>query len=198
MKTGKGKKQSICICLVAILLILSVLPSAYAYALTGSEINPIRPIEFVPYSGFSSTFVTHMRNSVTQWNNAAGSTLMRISSSEQHDETFGYPNNDKRNYIYFIDVGADYLGQCSCWTTSTVITQVDININAYYTWSNGKQVDAYDFYSIFLHETGHAAGLGDLYDDADSSAVMYGYSSTNATKRTLTSDDKQGIKQIYG
>lgn len=41
-------------------------------------------------------------------------------------------------------------------------------------------------------------GLKDLYNSSDSSAVMYGYSYKNTTKRNLTIDDINGINAIYG
>jgi len=50
-----------------------------------------------------------------------------------------------------------------------------------------------DFFTVMLHELGHALGLG---HSSDSSAVM------NATymgaRRTLSADDVQGIQAIYG
>lgn len=64
-------------------------------------------------------------------------------------------------------------------------------------FANSAQVGCYDLYSIFLHETGHAVGLADLYGSSDTSKVMYGYVSRNATKRNLTADDKAGIASIY-
>lgn len=121
-----------------------------------------------------------------------------VISSSTHSST-GYSNDDGNNYVYKEDAGTDYVAQCWYqWNLFGTLTESDININSYYSWANSAQSGCYDLYSVFLHETGHAAGLADLYDSGDSAAVMYGYSSTNTTKRVLTSDDEAGIEDIYG
>jgi len=41
--------------------------------------------------------------------------------------------------------------------------------------------------------------LNDLYGGSDSEKTMYGYANTGETKkRSLETDDKNGIKYIYG
>ena len=50
-----------------------------------------------------------------------------------------------------------------------------------------------DFFSIMLHELGHALGLG---HSSVTSAVMF--PSYSGAKRTLDSDDIAGIRAIYG
>lgn len=100
---------------------------------------------------------------------------------------------------YRIDVGQDYVAQCYYWWGILGnLQQSDVNINVYYSFANSAQPKCYDLYSVFLHETGHAMGLKDLYSDSDKPAVMYGYSYVNTTKRNLTTDDKNGITAIYG
>lgn len=52
-----------------------------------------------------------------------------------------------------------------------------------------------DFYTVVLHELGHALGLGHSNDPA---SVMALYSVRGGAQRTLTSDDIAGIQAIYG
>jgi hypothetical protein len=174
------------------LMELSIL--ALAYETLSHKISASKT--FVPSSDFGSTSVTHMSNAVGKWNTAIGSTKMQISSTTHN--TTGYYKDDGKNYVYKEDAGTDYVGECRYWWNSSGnLTQADININPYYSWANSAQPNCYDLYSIFLHETGHAAGLADLYASSDSAAVMYGYASVNSTKRSLAQDDKDGIAAIY-
>lgn len=183
--------------LVTLIAISSMAMPVLAYETLSHTVQST--FTYVPYSGFTDLSIEHMGEAVEKWNTAAGSTLLTISSST-HSSTSGYPSKDGKNYVYRIDVGDDYVAQCSYWWNSLTgkLIQSDININVYYSFANSAQAGCYDLYSVFLHETGHTMGLKDLYDSADSDAVMYGYSSTNTTKRNLTKDDKNGISAIYG
>lgn len=139
-----------------------------------------------------------MREAVGKWNAAAGSTKMSVSTTT-HSQTTGYPRRDDKCYVYRISTGSnDYVAQCKSYRNLFgYLYEADININVYYAFANSAQVGCYDLYSVFLHETGHAMGLADLYGSSDAAKVMYGYSSTNVTKRNLAADDKAGIASIY-
>lgn len=195
----RKKFRKILAVFVCVALFFSVVTTAYAsgYGLLNHVIDT--PIAFVPHSGFNSTSVAHMDEAIGKWNTAIGEYAMFIVYSWTHLEATGYPNKDGLNYIYRMDVGEDYLAQCYFWWNGLTgkLTQCDININMYYSWANGAVQNSYDLYSVFLHETGHTAGLADIYDDAYQSVVMYGYSDPNTMKRNLTSYDIAGINELY-
>lgn len=193
----KRKSQIIAFFCCILFFISTTALHSMAYNVKNTQINPYRPVSFIPYSGFSSNMVSYMEDSVNQWNDAAGVSLMSISSS-RHDETFGFASKDGENHIYFIDAGTEYAAITAIWDTSGVVTEVDININAYYSWVDGAQRNCIDFYSVFLHETGHAMGLADVRDVSYRDVVMYYLIKDNTTKRTLAQDDKDGIQEIYG
>lgn len=83
--------------------------------------------------------------------------------------------------------------------TKTIV-ECDMEFNDYYTFSTAAipLSNRFDVESVALHEFGHYLHLGDLYNAADSSKVMYGYSEPGTTKRALHPDDIAGIKYIYG
>lgn len=192
----KKLKKFLSLLLATVMITTLTAPSALAYEKLSHKIKST--LIYTPYSGFGTTSVSHMGEAVSKWNNAAGSTLITISSNT-HSSTSGYPTKDGKNYIYRIDVGQDYVAQCYYWWGILGnLQQSDVNINVYYSFANSAQPKCYDLYSVFLHETGHAMGLKDLYSDSDKPAVMYGYSYVNTTKRNLTTDDKNGITAIYG
>lgn len=139
-----------------------------------------------------------MREAVEKWNVAAGSTKMSVSTTT-HSQTTGFPRRDDKCYVYRINTGTnDYIAACKSYrNVFGYLYEADININVYYAFANSAQAGCYDLYSVFLHETGHAMGLADLYGSGDTAKVMYGYSSLNTTKRNLTADDRAGIASIY-
>jgi hypothetical protein len=65
----------------------------------------------------------------------------------------------------------------------------DMHFNADESWSVGTSID---LFSVALHETGHALGLGHT---SDPTAVMYPY---YQIQTGLTSDDIAGIQALYG
>lgn len=193
------KKRSILRLITLIVVVVMIVLcsfSASAYSLLGHRIDSAKVI--VPYYSFDTLTIQNMGYAVDKWNALAGNTIL-IMSTGTHSSS-GYVNNatnDGKNYVYKENAGSGYAGQCRYWSTSGRVTQFDININTYYDWANSAQPDRYDVYSVFLHETGHASGLGDVYTSYDT-AVMYYNANRNATNRIPKTDDIQGINAIYG
>jgi predicted Zn-dependent protease len=93
-----------------------------------------------------------------------------------------------------ISTTADYLAQCSWWTSNNEITEADINFNPAYSWSSNPTSGQYDIQSVFTHELGHALGLG---HSSNSSAVMQATIGDGVKRRTISNDDILGIEDIY-
>jgi len=193
----KTKKLTSFILTVAMVFgCLSLLPAKVkAYSLNGRRITSTQT--YIPYSGFGSTTITHFNHAMYQWNHYSGQNLMNRSSTITHSRT-DYPNDDGKNYIYAKNTGTtDYVGQTTTYynTSTGVAKSSDINLNMYYSWANSAQPGKFDVWTVFLHETGHAAGMG---HSSNSSAVMYPTVKRNHLNRSLTTDDINGIKAIYG
>lgn len=82
------------------------------------------------------------------------------------------------------------------------IVEVDMIFNTGGEWDWGHAVEegdpVMDVLNIAVHEIGHAAGMGDLYDTTASLETMYGYSSTGEIiKRDLYIGDIAGITNLY-
>jgi hypothetical protein len=85
------------------------------------------------------------------------------------------------------------------------IIEFDVLFDTDYNWYNCTQTNCsvynrgMDLQNIATHETGHGAGLADVYDSACSAVTMYGYSTYGETqKRTLEQPDIAGLQKLYG
>jgi hypothetical protein len=80
------------------------------------------------------------------------------------------------------------------------LIETDVVFNGVnYSWSTTGGGGKMDVETIALHEFGHVFGLADLYDNTScytQNVVMCGYAS-GAQKRTLRTDDSNGICYLY-
>ena len=173
-----------------LLCFLLVLPSA-AYNLFDYFIVGIETV--IPHTSFTSSQLSNFRGAAGKWNTAAGETLFSISSST-HSSTTNPPNrHDGNNYIHSTNIGAEYLALCyRPATTNGYITEFDIVMNTHYPWGG---TNGFDFYSVFLHEMGHAAGLD--HSTHDEAVMFAGGLGVGDMKRILSADDNAGIQAIY-
>jgi len=106
-------------------------------------------------------------------------------------------NYDGRNSVVYDDYPQNgVLGVTAIWFRGKTIYEYDIMLDLDY-FPNGKEAD-YDLETVVLHEFGHAAGLGDLYNTDCSQEVMYGHLAPNETRTTLGPGDTAGIQILYG
>ena len=99
---------------------------------------------------------------------------------------------DLKNSVIFYDYPEEYvLGVTAIWYRGKDIYEYDILLDTDYFPGGSLDLD-----TVVLHEFGHAAGLGDLYDITCDDQVMYGI--YNDIKIDLRSGDLLGIQELYG
>lgn len=69
----------------------------------------------------------------------------------------------------------------------------DMHFDDANVWTDGGGGGSIDFYTVALHEAGHALGLGHSTVVGSVMEAVYG-----GARRTLTADDIAGIQSIYG
>jgi hypothetical protein len=76
--------------------------------------------------------------------------------------------------------------------TGTSTDEADMALNTNFNWETALVASPFDAETVFLHENGHAAGLG---HSNDINAIMY--PSYQKLNRILQPDDKAGISFLY-
>lgn len=156
----------------------------------------------MPYSGNSngwngntSVFPTYVAAAVT-WNDVSCSDF-RFVYDNPKTASRSVPSSDGRPHLKF-QRGQGWLAACWLIYGSGGNRQCDIEIDSNVNWFIGPTGNPsgsqFDLYTTVLHELGHAFGLG---HSSNRSAVMYAYLSPGETKRTPTSDDRNGICTLY-
>lgn len=197
MKNIKKKNVRFVLLMAIVISLLTMPLIASAHIWAPYKLDKSKTLTFVPQNTFGATSISHFNEALSQWNSATGYTLMTRSTST-HSET-AYPKADGKSYIYRINAGAKYAAECQPYLDSTgkIVVSADINFNTYYAWANSAQPGCMDVWTVFLHESGHPAGLSNLEDTSHLSSVMYIPAAYNATKRYLSGDDTLAIKARY-
>lgn len=169
--------------------------------MNGRRIPGNTRITFIPHSDFGTTTISHMNEALWEWNHNLPSGIEGVYRDPVvRHSTENYPSWDYESRIYRKDLGWDeYVAEITLIPpqNSVIVTEADININMHHNWVNSAQPNAYDVWTVFLHEAGHLYGLCDVYDSIYSNRVMYGIASTNSTKRSLASAEVHVLQNIY-
>lgn len=171
----------------------------YFYYGISRGVKPQETLNFKIWTGFESLTKTAIHNSADAWN--------CLLSWKQIDT---YPNNQGVSFSELRQGdGINAIGTCNT-KNNTLMTaytirssasytqEVDIIINKYHPWGNGT-AENYDIQNVMTHEMGHATGLIDKYESHATEWTMYGSSKVGEQKkRTLSTQDKNNVHQLYG
>jgi hypothetical protein len=135
--------------------------------------------------------LTALLNTHNSWNGVSTSSFTFDYGGETGrcpslvDECKGRQNFDGNNDVAWVALrSANTLGVT--WS-GTSIDEADMALNTKFNWTTD-----FDAETVFLHENGHAVGLG---HSADINAIMY--PSYQAQNRILQQDDIDGITFLY-
>ncbi|PAV10940.1 hypothetical protein ASJ81_02185 [Methanosarcina spelaei] len=181
-----GKRLLMGMLLLTIFLVNLAAPaSAYSYG--GYKWNANYVVPKID-SSVPSSWTTAIKAGATAWNNAGAAF------------TFKWITSLANNKVYCASAGDTYLGQSTPTRDGNYNIGYKTCFNTDYSWStaSGGESGKWDVQSVATHEFGHWLTLYDLYDSTDSEKTMYEWTASNEIKkRTLDSDDINGIKHIY-
>jgi len=181
-----------------------------AFALMGHKISS----GGMTYATNPATFPSNLTVSEVQsaidsalatWNGAVGQTLFT-----QGGTTSGRPGfKDGVNTIGFANTKSGVVATAYGWFAKggSQLQEFDLLLSTNYSWATNPGVTSdcggapgtFDLQSIVTHESGHVAGLADLYASSDNAQTMFGYVTPQEMfKRTLASGDLNGVASLYG
>lgn len=158
---------------------------------------------------FAASFVTAMKAADATWD-AAGSKF-RFSyvgtSSRNPNVLASSYSADTYNDIGYTNYGrTGNMAVTWGFSSGSTISERDTTFNTYYSFTTTGATGMYDVQSTMTHEFGHWLKLSDLSSIITPSWCGWSFESTmcgiiytsETRKRSLETDDKDGIKSIYG
>lgn len=181
--------------------------SASAYSLYGYQWSS-SPVSYYINSTFASSFRTAMKTSDATWD-AAGAdfSFSYVSTTSANPNVFvGYTDDSKNSIGYYNDGASGDIAGTWGFSSGTSLTEIDTTFNTYYSFTTTGAAGKHDVQNTMTHEFGHWLMLGDLtsagspsYCSSSAMSTMCGSSYPgNTYQRSLRTDDKNGIKAIYG
>jgi hypothetical protein len=156
--------------------------------------------------GYNEAFVTNaISTSANTWDSATSKQLFD-GYTKDYNVAWGI-RDDKNVYVFGRYSNDNVIAVTTYWYTrnSKQLVEYDVLFNTYYNWKDcsigcdtSPSSKDMDLETIALHETGHGLGSADVYSQACSYVVMYGYGSPGEIKRALTQSDVNGIWKLYG
>lgn len=135
-----------------------------------------------------------VRNAFATWAAAAPLTFTEVGRTQNPDIAIDWrPANDPDySMVGGVLAHADYPPGCGV-VTNTLPKPIHFD-DSEHQWVVGAVVNSFDVETVGLHELGHILGME--HSDVAGS-VMFPVIDHNSTKRALTNDDLDGIRQLY-
>lgn len=181
--------------------------SASAYDLYGYQWDS-SSVSYYINSAFASSFKTAMKTSDASWD-AAGAdfSFSYAGTTSSNPNVFsGYTSDSRSSIGYYNDGSTGDVAGTWGFTSGSSLTEIDTTFNTYYGFTTIGTSGQYDVQNTMTHEFGHWLMLDDLTYNGSPSYCASSAMSTmcgrtypgNTYQRSLRTDDKNGIKAIYG
>jgi|SRR3989344_6060390 len=163
-------------------LLIPILTHAYSYA--GIKWSGTSVGVDVSDASWPSSWISPLASGMSAWNGASS--------------PFTFNSNASGHKFTRSNMGTGALAITTTTYSGSTVTDSDTNFNLYYSWSTSGDGCCYDVQNVATHELGHWLVLNDLYGGGDTEKTMYYSASVGETKkRTLDTDDINGINYIY-
>jgi hypothetical protein len=179
----------------------------YTYLAKGAKWRTLEDFVVNPANtqGLPADFIaTNVAGAMDEWEASGGAIFGDLSLD--YSASFNNGDLDDVNSITFgqypepgVIAVANVWGYFLGPPPSREIIEADVLFNEDFTWGDGElDPTVMDLLNIAVHEIGHAAGMGDLYDIGAGQETMYGYSTEGEIiKRDLYLGDIAGITKLY-
>ncbi len=179
---------------------------ASAYSASGYEWLSGQVTYYVNNS-FASSFITAMKTSDATWD-AAGADFEFVygGTTSRNPNVWAHTSDSYSSVGYYNNGNTGVQAEVTALASGSYMTEADATLNTYYGFTTTGAAGKYDVQDIMTHEFGHFLMLLDLsyagspsYCSSSAMSTMCGYSYPGMTyRRSLRTDDKDGIKSIYG
>ncbi len=197
-------KQKIIFAMTLIISLCLGYVSAYGYVIAFNKGFDPSPAYIKCYSGMTTGQKTAVHNACVEWNTAGHGNVVYRTTAD-HSNTI-YEKMNYENQITLGNRGANTYVMATTFQQTYnplpwiyfYIWESDIDVNTYFTFSTAASCpsNAHDFQHVVTHEIGHLLGLGEEPSEP-SSTMNQGMIMGSINKRTLETDDKDGLGDIY-
>ena len=159
-------------------------------------------------NGLTDTFVAAVfQNAFNLWNGCAGFEIFGVRASGTIDGADFSAPDGKNEHFFATITDSGVIAFTVTWGifSGPIGDRVLVEHDAVYDRTDFLWGDVnvcptcMDLPSLVQHETGHSSGLTDIFASGCELVTMYGFSSEGETdKRSLETDDVDGIQELYG
>lgn len=177
--------------ITATALTVLLLPQiTYAYSYSGHKWfrfpGTIRIVDIEPAARNRKEELA-IRAAMSSWTNAGAKFYFIDDTESGSGNDFGYYYKNNTSVLAYNHIDINVFGY---------ITRSYIRVNTYFPWATNGDKNKFDFQSMAAHELGHSLKL--LHSSKSEATMFYSISKGETKKRSLHTDDKDGIKYIYG
>ena len=177
----------------------------YTFLASGARWKTIEDFVVAQNIAKVPAYLAAIDSSLANWEVAAGTQIFGNRTTDAVDfGSIGNAANDKNEVTFGPIAQPGVIAVTFVWgifggpPQGRQLTEWDMILDdGDFTWSSTGEAGKMDFWNIFAHESGHAAGLGHPSNSC-TDETMYAYADLGETKKqTLNAGDVAGISALY-